>query len=131
MDYARAMGAIRAMVSPGSRVVYGEAIWSRPPTPEATQPLGGRLDEFASLADVADRAVDAGFIPVAVNEAGIDEWDHFESGYTACYARWLAQNGSQHRDAAQVRARASRQRNGYLRGYRGVLGLAYLQLLAV
>ncbi len=61
----------------------------------------------------------------------IDEWDEFESGYGACYASWLVEHGSEHPDAAEVRARAGRQRAGYFGGYRGIMGMAYLALLAV
>jgi cyclopropane fatty-acyl-phospholipid synthase-like methyltransferase len=131
INYGGALSAIRALVPRGGRVVYGEGIWSAPPTEAAVAPLGGLLDEFVPLAELVELAVDAGFMPIAVHEANLDEWDVFESGYTACYARWLAEHDADHPDAAEVRARAQRQRNAYLRGYRGILGLAYLQLLAV
>jgi hypothetical protein len=114
----------------GSRV-YGEGIWSQPPTPEAVEPLSGRLDVLVSLPELVDIAVTHGFMPVSVHEASIDEWDEFESGFGARYARWLTDNSPEHADAAEVRSRAARQRAGYLRGYRGTLGMAYLSLLAV
>jgi len=131
LDYSSALAAIRALVPRGARVIYGEGIWSRPPTAEAVAPLAGRLDELVSLAELVDLAVAQGFMPVAVHEASIDEWDHFESGYSACYAQWLAEHGPDHPDAAEVHARAARQRAGYFGGYRGVMGMAYLALLAV
>ncbi|MGH8962408.1 MAG: hypothetical protein ACRDWT_14675 [Jatrophihabitantaceae bacterium] len=43
-------------------------------------------------------------------------------------ASWLADHAP---DAAEVRDRAARQRAGYLGGYRGTMGMAYLALLAV
>jgi hypothetical protein len=131
MGYARALEAIRARVVRGGRVVYGEAIWSQPPTAEAIAPLGGRLDEMVSMAELVEIAVDAGFMPMAVHEADTQEWDDFESGYSACYARWLVEHAPDHPDTDEVRRRARRQRDAYLRGYRGILGLAYLQLFAV
>lgn len=67
---------------------------------------------------------------MAVHEATIDEWDEFESGYSTCYATWLAAHDPDDPDADEVRARARRQRDGYLHGYRGIMGMAYLQLLA-
>jgi hypothetical protein len=78
-----------------------------------------------------DLAVEHGFAPVAVQEASLAEWDAFESGFTARYATWLARHGPDHPDAADVRQRAKDQRDAYFRGYRGILGLAYLELLAV
>lgn len=131
MDYPAALRALRALVPRGSRVVYGEGIWSRPPTPEATAPLAGRLDEFVTLAQLTELVVDHGFMPMAVHEANLDEWDEFESGYSACYAAWLADHDSDDPDAADVRDRAARQRAAYLSGYRGILGLAYYALIAV
>jgi hypothetical protein len=112
-------------------VVYGEGVWSRPPTPQAAAPLSGRLDELISLAELAELAVAGGFMPVAVHEANIDEWDQFESGFSARYAAWLAEHGLRHPDAGDVQAAAARQRAGYFNGYRGILGMAYLALLAV
>jgi hypothetical protein len=121
---------MRATVRPGARLVYGEGIWSRPPTPAATTPLSGRDDEFVMLPDLVDLAVAHGFEAIAVHEAGLDEWDEFESGFCARYATWLATHPADHPDAEEFRRRLGGQRAAYLRGYRGTLGMAYLQLLA-
>jgi hypothetical protein len=66
-----------------------------------------------------------------VHEASLDEWDVFESGYAAGYARWLADHDPGDPEADEVRELAERQRAAYFEGYRGVLGLGYLELLAV
>ena len=131
LPYAAALDALRGLVSRGGRVVYGDGIWSRPPTPAATAPLAGRDDEFLTLGGVVDLAVAAGFAPLAVHEASLDEWDVFESGYAAGYARWLTSHDADDPEAPQVRELAERQRTAYFSGYRGVLGLGYLELLAV
>ena len=99
LDYSSALAALRAVVPRGARVVYGEGIWSSPPTATAVAPLAGRLDELVSLAELIDLAVAEGFVPVAVHEASIDEWDQFESGFSAGYARWLAAHDPDHPDA--------------------------------
>lgn len=112
-------------------MVFDEGIWSSPPTAKAVAPLAGRLDELVLLAEPVDLAVAQGFMPVAVHEASIDEWDQFESGFSACCAKWLAEHGSEHPEAAEVHARAARQGAGYFDGYRGVMGVAYLALLVV
>ena len=131
LAYASALAGMRDRVRPGGRVLYGEGVWTRSPTPAATAPLSGREDEFVALPDLVDLALEHGFAAVAVQEASQDEWDAFESGFTARFASWLADHGSDHPDADEVRARARAQRDAYFRGYRGILGLAYLQLLAV
>lgn len=130
-DYAKALAALRAAVPRGGRVVYGEGIWSAAPTPEAVAALGGRDDEFVSLGELVDIAAAQGFMPMAVQEASLEEWDEFESGFSAGYTQWLAERPRDHPEASDVRARAADQWAGYLRGYRGVLGLAYLSLVAV
>lgn len=130
LDYGRALRSLRNLVSRQGRVVYGEAVWSSPPTAEAIAPLAGRVDEFVSLADLVEIAVSCGLMPVAFHEATQDEWDLFESGYSAHYATWLAGHAPDHPDAPEVRSLARRQRMANLSGYRGVLGMAYLELIA-
>jgi SAM-dependent methyltransferase len=131
LDYAAALTALRQLVPHSGRLVYGEGIWSAPPTPAATAPLSGRADEYVAIGALVDLAEAHGFAVVAVHEADLDEWDTFESGFTARYARWLAEHAPDHRDAEEVRGLAARQHASYFGGYRGILGLAYLQLVAV
>jgi cyclopropane fatty-acyl-phospholipid synthase-like methyltransferase len=131
LPYVAALEALRGLVVPGGRLVYGDGVWSRPPTAEAVAPLAGRDDEFRTLGEVAELAVAAGFAPLAVHEASLDEWDVFESGYAAGYARWLAEHDADDPEAAEVRELAERQRSAYFSGYRGILGLGYLELVAV
>ena len=131
LDYAAALAAVRAHVRRGARVLYAEAVWSCPPTPAAVAPLSGRDDEFVTLHELTELAVEHGFAVVAFGESSPEEWDAFESGFSAGAARWLAEHGPAHPGAADVAARAAGQRAAYLGGYRGVLGYAHLQLLAV
>jgi hypothetical protein len=73
LDYAGALSAIRAMVPRGAHVVFGEGVWSAPPTPAAVSPLSGRTDELVTLHQLVELAVAHGFMPVAVHEASIDD----------------------------------------------------------
>ena len=43
LDYAAALTALRQLLPRGGRPVYGEGIWSAPPTPAATAPLSAAL----------------------------------------------------------------------------------------
>jgi SAM-dependent methyltransferase len=131
LDYAAALTALRALLPRGGRLVYGEGIWSRPPTPAATAPLAGRDDEYVDLATLVGLAEAHGFGVAAFHEASLDEWDAFESGFAAGWVRWLAEHDADDPEAEEVRERAARQHAAYLGGYRGVLGLAYLHLVAV
>lgn len=112
LDYGAALSAMHAGVRRGGRVLYGEGVWTRPPTPEATAPLSGRDDEFVRLTDLVALARHHGFEVVDAQEATQAEWDAFEAGFTASLPP----------------ERAEAQRASYHQGYRGVLGFAWLQL---
>lgn len=131
LDYVAALAAMRRQVRRGARVLYAEAVWSAPPTPEAVAPLSGREDEFVVLPELVRLARDHGFAVTAAAEADLQEWDEFEAGFTARADRWLAAHPADHPDAAAVAAGAAEQRAAYLQGYRGVLGFGFLQLEAV
>jgi cyclopropane fatty-acyl-phospholipid synthase-like methyltransferase len=131
LDYAAALTALRELLPRGGRLVYGEGIWSSPPTPAAIAPLAGRDDEYVRLGALVELAKAQGFAVMAAHEADLDEWDTFESGFAAGYARWLAEHPADDPDADEVRQLAARQHAAYFEGYRGILGLAYLHLVAV
>ncbi len=131
LDYAAALTALRRLLPRGGRLVYGEGIWSAPPNPAATAPLAGRDDEYLGLGELVELAKAQGFAVLAAHEADQDEWDTFESGFAAGYARWLAEHDPDDPDAEEVRGLAARQHTAYFGGYRGILGLAYLHLVAV
>lgn len=128
--YRAALTALRRALPRGGRLVYAEGVWSTPPTPEAIAPLAGRPDEFLSLRELLRIAVQCGFQPQIVAEATQDEWDEFEGGFSARFTRWLLDHPDDPA-ADGIRARAEAQRDAYLDGYRGVLGMAYLGLVAV
>ena len=131
LDYVAALTALRGLLARGGRLVYGEGIWSAPPTPSAVAPLAGRDDEYVALGALVELAEASGFAVMAAHEATLDEWDAFESGFAAGYARWLADHPADDPQAAEVRELAARQHTAYFAGYRGILGLAYLHLVAV
>jgi len=131
LDYRSALKAVRAILETGARVIYGEGIWTTPPAAAAVAPLAERVDEYVFLADLLDIARACGFAVMQVHQASLDEWDTFESGFSARYVRWLASHPADHPDAQSVRELAASQSDAYFRGYRGVLGMAYLAMIAV
>jgi SAM-dependent methyltransferase len=128
LDYAAALHALRDLVRPGGRLVYGEAIWSAPPHPAATAPLSGRDDEFVTLDALVELTREAGFEMLRADRADLDEWDDFEAGFRDRFTRWLETHGHDHPAAPEIRRRHEQQRAAYEEGYRGVLGMAYLCL---
>lgn len=128
LDYDAALRALRELVRPGGRLVYGEAIWSVPPHPAAMATFTGREDEYLMVDALVERVRAAGFDVVRQELADLDEWDSFEAGFRDRYTRWLGANGPDHPEAAEVRRRFEAQRAAYEEGYRGVFGMAYLSL---
>ncbi|WP_327070459.1 class I SAM-dependent methyltransferase [Kitasatospora sp. NBC_01250] len=127
-----ALHALRRLVRPGGRVVLGEGFWQRPPTEAELAAMwpGAAASEHHDLAGLVDLAVAAGFRPSWIETADADEWEEFESGYQCDVEEWLA-GRTGHPLAAETRERLDRHRASWLRGYRGVLGLAYLTLVPV
>ena len=128
LDYAAALRALRALVLPGGRLVYGEAIWSATPHPAATAPLAGRDDEYLTADALREQIRAAGFEVVDGDQASVQEWDVFEAGYRDRFTRWLEAHDASHPAAGQVRRQYVEQRAAYEQGYRGVLGMAYFCL---
>ncbi|MFD3486778.1 SAM-dependent methyltransferase [Streptomyces sp. NPDC058665] len=124
-----ALRALRTAVKPGGQVLFGDGFWTTRPTADALKGLGAEEDELVgSLDDLVRAAADAGFAPLRTTVADQREWDVFESNGRAGWGERWAIDHPDHplRDAA--RATAARHRAGYLGGYRGYLGFAYLVL---
>jgi SAM-dependent methyltransferase len=126
------LAALRRLVAPGGRVLLGEVYWQRTPTPAELAAMwpGAHAGELTDLAGLVDLAVAAGFRPAWIETADSAEWDDFESGYQDDVEEWLAARPG-HPLAAETRERVDRHRASWLRGYRGVLGVAYLTLAPV
>lgn len=72
----------------------------------------------------------AGLRPAWIETASNDEWEEFESASKSDVEEWLATHAD-HPLAKEARDQVDRLRGMWLRGHRGVLGLAYLTLLPV
>jgi len=131
LDYPSALAAIREKVSRGDRVVYGEGVWSVRRPRKRSSNLSGRSMSWWSVAELLDLAVAHGFMPAAVHEASTEEWDEFESGYSACYATWLAEHDPETPDAGAVRSMAAVSARRTSVDIGEFMGMAYLALLAV
>lgn len=124
-----ALAALRDAVVPGGLVIIGDTYWERPPSAAALDGLGAEPDDFGTLAELVDRASAARFRPLLISTANRDEWEVFESRYAGGTERWLLANPD-HPDVTEITAAVDAHRAGWLRGYRDVLGLAYLVLVA-
>jgi cyclopropane fatty-acyl-phospholipid synthase-like methyltransferase len=127
---AAALRALRRLVTPGGRVLFGEGFWEHPPTAAELAGMwpGTTAGELPDLAGLAEQAEQAGFRPAWIETASPREWEEFESAYQADEEEWLAAHPG-HPAAAEIRKGVDEHRSFWLRGYRGVLGLAYLTLI--
>ncbi len=122
-----ALHALHDLVLPGGRLLVGSGFWSKRPALEQIASLGATRNEMQDLAGLVELAIEAGFRPLAIHTANSDEWDAFESGYLADPEHWLLEHADS-ADAIEIRAAADKHRVEWLRGYRDVLGFAYLVL---
>jgi SAM-dependent methyltransferase len=127
---AAALTALRQLVTPGGQVLVGEGFWQRPPTAAELAAMwpGMTAGEMLDLAQIVDLAVAAGFRPAWIETATEAEWEEFESGYQADQEEWLAGHPG-HPEAARIRQSVDEHRSYWLRGYRNLLGFAYLTLI--
>jgi hypothetical protein len=122
-----ALYAVRPLLGARGLLLLGEGIWEQPPPAAALVALDARPDDFTTLDGLVDLCLERGYRTVARSTATLDEWDDFESCYLAGRERWLVRNPDA-LQAGEVRAGIDAHRNGWLRGYRGILGFAYLTL---
>lgn len=124
-----ALCALRDLVNPGGRLLFGAEFWERPPTAERLAHMwpGISTDDCTDLAGLVDAAIAAGFRPLRIETATAGEWEEFESGLAAEAEEWLLRH-AEHPEADAVRADLDTQRTIWLRGHRGVMGFAYLTL---
>jgi SAM-dependent methyltransferase len=119
--------AAHRLLRPGGRLLLGEGIWEQPPTAAALAALDARPDDFTTLPGLVDLCLECGYRLLALSTATLGEWDAFESGYCAGRERWLSQNPDAP-NADDVRTEIDTHRAGWLHGYRGILGFAYVTL---
>jgi SAM-dependent methyltransferase len=124
-----ALRALRELVEPGGRLLFGAEIWERTPTGRELAGMwpGMTVDTILNLPDLVNAAVGAGFRPLRIETATRGEWEEFESGFAAGAEEWLLANPG-HPEAEQVRETLDRHRSIWLRGHRDVMGFAYLTL---
>ncbi|MFD1151200.1 SAM-dependent methyltransferase [Saccharothrix hoggarensis] len=122
---AETLDALRDRVRPGGTLLLGDGFWERPPNARSVEIFGD--GEFGTFAELVDLAMARGYRLLNLATANADEWDSFESRWCAARERWLLANPD-HPDAAETRRVVDDHRDGWLHGYRGHFGFAYLTL---
>ena len=117
------LAAGRRYLVPGGRMLIGDGIWERPPTPEAIEMIG----DFGDLATTVDAVIKDGWTPVAGHVSTRRELDDYEWAWTGSLARWALAHRD-HPDHAQALAVSSAHRSEWLRVYRDSWGFVTLVL---
>ncbi|MFF4581084.1 SAM-dependent methyltransferase [Streptomyces sp. NPDC001389] len=115
--------AARDHLAPGGRVLIGDGIWEREPSPEAV----GVLGDFADLPTTIDRVTAAGWTPVQGHVSTRRELDDYEWANWGTLASWALDHPT-HPDSPEVLAWATARRTEWLRTYRDTWGFATLLL---
>ena len=123
------LDAARRHLAPGGRVLLGDGIWDAPPTAAALTALDATADEFPDLAGIVDLAGDHGFVPAHGHVSTLEEWDEYEWSWTGSLTDWALADGRDSGDRAEALTAATAHRDGWLGGYRGVLGFVSLVLV--
>jgi hypothetical protein len=108
-------------------LLVGEGFWQVPPTQQALAGLGADPEDYTDLAGLVDAAEHAGWTPIYVHVSDGAEWDNYEWSWVGSLTEWALDNPG-HPDAAEAMKVAREHRDGWLRGYRNVLGFATLLL---
>ncbi|XVV01505.1 SAM-dependent methyltransferase [Actinosynnema sp. CA-248983] len=119
------LAALHERIRPGGLLLLGDGFWERTPPEDLAREFEG--DCLGTLDVLVDAAMEAGFRLFNVTTASLDEWDSFESRWCLARERWLLDHPD-HAEAADVRKTVDEHRDLWLKGYRGLLGFAYLTL---
>lgn len=119
--------AARALLSEDGVLLLGDGFWERPPTAAALAGLGAEEADLADLAGTVAAVTSHGWSPVYGHVSTLREWDDYEWSWTGSLTQWALDHPGD-ADVAQVRSVAEQHRQGWLEGYRGVLGFVTLVL---
>jgi len=121
---APALRALSTLVTPGGRLLFGDACWVSEPTTEALAIFG---QDVVRLAEVIEHALGAGWRVLSLTTADQREWDDFESSWRLGREQWLLTNPTAP-SAPEVRQQLDGRLREYVTEYRGVLAFCYLVL---
>lgn len=120
----RALTHLSPTVDAGGRVLFGCGYWNRPASPKLIEMLGNLPASFEAVPALARSS---GWTVLSADSADLAEWDNFESTWRQDLDDIGARESNSPLGCHALRLSAQR-REEYERGYRDVLGFAYLVL---
>jgi SAM-dependent methyltransferase len=119
-------GTLRAMKSlakPGGLLVVGEPWWMADPSDDYLEADGLKREQFGTLAECRQTALDLDLEPVWMAGSTTEEWDRYEMLQTASVAQF-AQKQPNHADLAEIREGRAKADEIYLKWGRKHVGFA-------
>lgn len=108
-------------------IVLGDCFWETEPDAALRAELEDGPQKFADLRTTVARVIADGWTPVYGYVSTVADWDDYEWNWTGSLARWALDN-PEHPDRDQALRASAAHRDGWLNGYRGVLGFVTLLL---
>jgi SAM-dependent methyltransferase len=121
--------ALRALLSPGGRMLVGEGYWKCDPDPGYLSLLGGTREEFSDHPGNLRTAIDLGLTPLDSWTSSEAEWDEYEGLYARTIDRHLSEH-PEDPDREAIQQRIDRWQDGYRRWGRHTLGFGLYLLRA-
>ena len=115
------VAAVRGHLADGGRAIIGDGFWERKPTVTALKALEAKAEDHRDLRGTFDAMEATGMAVVDAHVSTPGEWDDYECSWSGSLIEWAVTNPDDP-EAAEVAALARAHRDGWLRGYRGVLG---------
>jgi cyclopropane fatty-acyl-phospholipid synthase-like methyltransferase len=112
---------------PGGWLLVGDGFWETPPDQATLDTLGMHAGELLDLAGTVELVERSGWSVVHAHVSGREEWDDYEWSWCGSLAEWALDHPSDPDSPAALDASRD-HRDGWLRGYRGVLGFVCLLL---
>jgi len=119
-----ALSGLRPRVSAGGLLLFGCGYWVRPPSLQLVETFGNLPPSFEALLLLARSSE---WTVLSADSADLEEWDEFEAAWRQDLDDIAAREPSTSLGQRALRL-ARQRREEYERGYRGVLGFAYLIL---
>jgi hypothetical protein len=119
-----ALSRLRPRVEPDGRLLFGCGFWTRPPSPKLTDMFGNLPPSLEAVQELAEAS---GWTVVSMDSASTDEWAEFESTWNQDLNE-IAEREPHTPIGTRAGRLAKERREEYERGYRDVLGFAYMIL---
>jgi len=99
--YRNSLRALKAFVRPGGFIAFAEPFWKCEPDPAYLEAAGIKRDEFHTLPELLEIAIEESLRPLTLLGSSETDWDRYETRQLAAVDRWMRVN-PEHPDRDEV-----------------------------